>query len=451
MRRAGRYSRFRERRGRMAGVVPTVSELAYLATLGRCEEDRRVRGLLKAFSLTRDPEIAQEAFEYINHQIAKQVVEPDPFAPPINPEQARGELHLGQVKNSDCEFGLWRQELVQGTFIAGRIGSGKTTFVRRLLRQLIILAMSIAISVKILVFDIKGDYTGLAEEFPGVWVFKVPGEGFRWNPLEPPVRDVNRWAGIFASVFANAAGFYGGMGTEALFYDYLLELYAKYDTENGVYPCLFDMLDYLNWKEITKKVDKRSEEYRWFARIKNRIKNLCNIFGETVSCSKGYPLHELLDHHVILDMTGLKQDGQSFLTETLLSAAICRRIVLNEKGGRIRNLAVFDEAKRLMPKYREEIQNAISNMSDCLGFGREFGIGFVIAECHPNLLADSAKATSYTRVCFGLTHEDHVKDSSAALGLDSQQADEIYRLRVGEAIVRLAGRIDRPFVLSVEA
>ena len=429
--------------------APSLSYLTYLANAGKAGQNEKVKGLLRAVHHTQDPEIALEAAEYLERLAVEQVLDPDPFAPPLEPEEAAGEFNLGKVKNSNCDFGLWTQELVQGTYVSGRIGSGKTTFIRRLLKQLLALTLSVGLMVRIVVFDIKGDYTELSDEFSDVWVFKIPGKDFRWNPLEPPVRDVEKWAGIFAPVFANAAGFYGGMSTENLLYNTLLQLYRKYDTDNGVYPCLFDLLDYLNLMERNKEVDKRSEEYRWFTRIKNRVQNLCNTFGETVNCSRGYPLAELLDHHVVFDMTQLKQDGQLFFNETFLTQATRRRMERAEKGGIARNIACFDEAKRSMPKYREDVQHAISNMSNCIAQGREFGIGFIVGECHPHLLSDSIKSSSYVRVCFNQTHGKDIEDSAKALGLDWEQAAEIHRLQVGEAIVRLSGRIDRPFVLQV--
>jgi len=302
---------------------------------------------------------------------------------------------------------------------------------------------------KALVFDLKRDYDCLAASYPDVWRFKLPGPEFRWNPLEPPIGDWQNWAGIFAAVVSNSCGFYSGASTENLLYKTLLELYRRYNVERGVYPCLLDLRDYLYWMRISKRVDRYSEEYNSFVRVLNRAENLCSAFGETLECSSGYPISEVLAHHTVFDMAELKPDAQAFFTESFINEMVWHRMELGERGGVIRNLVCFDEGKRHMPKYRENAQQSISNISHNMAMGREFGIGFVVADCEPSLLANSIKSSAYTRACFHQTHGDDITDSARSLGLDQEQAAEIHRLRRGEAIIRLAGRIKRPFLLKV--
>jgi DNA helicase HerA-like ATPase len=421
-----------------------------LAAVARAEEDETVKNLLRAVHHTQDPEIAQDAAEYISNLAIEQVLEPDPFAPPVKQEETEGEIVLGQIKNAACMFGLFLWEMVQHILIVGRSGSGKTTLVKRIISQLLLLGRNPVQPVKILVFDIKRDFVQIPQAYPYVWSFRLPGEGFRWNPLEPPFGDCVRWAAILASVFANAVGFYQGMGTENFIYRCLLGLYKKYDVARGIYPCLLDLLDYLRWMKFNKKVEQRTEEYTWFIRFMNRVESLCNSLVGTIDCSRGYPLAKLLKNHVIFDMAGLKQDAQSFFTETFLTQAVWYRIEKTERGGVLLNLAVFDEGKRLMPKHREESQQCISNMSNIVALSREFGIGLVVAECDPALMGNSIKSNCYARFCFNQTSGRDIDDSAQTLGLrDAEQVEEIQRLEVGEAIVRLSGRIKRPFVIRV--
>ena len=60
--------------------------------------------------------------------------------------------------------------------------------------------------------------------------------------------------------------------------------------------------------------------------------SLCNALGETVNCSKGYQLSELLSHHMVFDIAELKADAQTFFTETFLTQVVWHRIEKRERG-----------------------------------------------------------------------------------------------------------------------
>jgi len=429
--------------------VSTVSGLASIAAGARMQDDETVKGLLRAVHFADDPELAMDAAEYIEARVFEYILEPDPFAPPVHPQQAWGEIQLGVIENSRCIFGLTPQELVQHALVVGRSGAGKTTLITRMIKQVLSLDRTMTPAPRIMIFDIKRDYGILAVHYPEVWKFTVPGPDFRWNPLEPPINDWKKWGGIFASVTANSCGFYGGASTENLLYRSVLELYLRYNVERGTYPCLLDLRDYLNWMRITKKVERYSEEFNWFVRVKNRVESLCNSFGDTVECSSGYPLPDLLDNDIIFEIDGLKPDAQAFFTEMFINMVIRHRMEREESGGVLRNLVVLDEGKRHMPKYKENAQNSISNINFNMAMGREFGIGFVVGDCDPAQLANCVKSSCYARFFFNQTHGEDVMDSIKSLGLDFEQSAEIQKLDVGEAIVRLAGRIKRPFLLKV--
>lgn len=303
--------------------------------------------------------------------------------------------------------------------------------------------------VRILCFDAKRDfYRRLSPMFPGIYEAVIPDGVFRWNPLEPPV-PWKKWAGILAAVISNACGLYGGQSSENFIYKCLVKLYEKYNTEDDEYPCLLDFLDHLYWMASTKKVATHGEERNWYSRVLNRIENFCYAFGETINCSRGHYLDDILSLHVFFDLADLKPDAMSFFMECFLTQVLWYRMCRGQRGGALRTLAVFDEAKRLLPKHRDEAQNAISNPSMLIALGREFGLGFLVADNDPSLLSNSIKSSAFTRICFNLTHGRDIAEASRALGLNPEQTDEIQRLETGHAIVRLAGRINRPFPLEI--
>lgn len=132
-----RRNRNNGRNGKPAERVPNMTSLAYLASLARAGDDETVNGLMRSVAYTRDPEIAQVAGEYIESLAVEQFLDPDVFAPPVEPDDARGEIDIGWIGNSGCMFGLRLEEIIRHTLIEGSSGSGKTTLIKKILKEVL--------------------------------------------------------------------------------------------------------------------------------------------------------------------------------------------------------------------------------------------------------------------------------------------------------------------------
>lgn len=111
--------------------------LARLVKAARLEEDKKIKRLVRAAVHSDDPVIQQDVIEYLNAKAAEQAINPDFFAPPPTREEAWGEFELGIIRNSGCIFGISREELVQHVLAVGRTGTGKTTTIRKLVKEVI--------------------------------------------------------------------------------------------------------------------------------------------------------------------------------------------------------------------------------------------------------------------------------------------------------------------------
>ena len=443
-----RNRRSDRKKTRRVEQVPNLGMLTALAVSRGVEDDPRVKKLLWTVKCTRDPEIALDALEYIEALAAEYALNPDPFRPAPSASETWGEYEIGVVDNSGCVFGLRQRELPRHVFASGSSGEGKTTFFVRLGSE--VLEHETDPPVKLIIFDRKGgDYSKLARGRSDVWEISVPGPEFRWNPLEPPFPDFERWCGISAPVQANAHGLQGGQGSEIYEYKAMLDVGQKYDTDAGVYPSPYDLRDALTWMKANKKVDRYTDERNWHARVLSRMENICYAFGETVNCSRGFPLGEILGHHNIFDISMLKPDAANYFVEMFLTQAIWYRRMTGEKGGVLRNVAIFDEGKAIFSARRGEGQNAVSNISQITAMAREYGFSLCVGDNDASQVSDTFKKSAYARICFNQTHGEEVREAALSLGLDREQAQMIQRLEVGQAIVRLADRIDGPFVVRI--
>jgi len=429
------------------GPVPTYVELITLARAAGKDKNPDIKALIEYAVETGDPRELRDLAEYLNCCVFEAMLNPDPFESSISPEEAGGELELGLVRNRDCDiipFGLRLNEIIRNVLLFGLTGSGKTTTAKKILSSLL------STTVKMMVFDSKGDFLNFPSLFPGVeiWKFKLPSPDFRWNPLEPSLGNWKKHIDSFVPVFADSLGFYGGQTTECFIYEMLLQLGHKYNVHRGVFPSMLDLLDFLKKKELDQEFKRGSEIYRSFERFLNRVKSMVFAFEETFNCSTGYDLDQFLNHHVIFDITDLKEDARSFFVELFIHQAIRWRMEKRITGGKILNLVSFDEAKNFLPAYREE-KGTMANMSKLIALSREFGFGYLVSECDPSLLSHSIKAESCVRLCFNLTEGKDIAAAARSLALNPEQTKEIQALNTGQAIVRLAGRIDEPFVIQV--
>jgi len=79
---------------------------------------------------------------------------------------------------------------------------------------------------------------------------------------------------------------------------------------------------------------------------------------------------------------------------------------------------------------------------------REFGISLVLLDQMPSKLSGFALANSYATVCMSMSNRADINAMSQSLLLDSSK-DVLGTLDVGQAVVKLQGRIQKPFLISI--
>lgn len=79
---------------------------------------------------------------------------------------------------------------------------------------------------------------------------------------------------------------------------------------------------------------------------------------------------------------------------------------------------------------------------------REFGESLIILDQHPSQISLPALGNTYCTICMNLKHKSDINTVSQCLLLDREK-DLLGTLTVGQAIVKLQGRIAGPFVINV--
>lgn len=321
--------------------------------------------------------------------------------------------------------------------ITGQSRIGKTT-------AIYLIISGLAKTKKFLIIDFKRDYRGLVRMVEDVLVLRC--SDLKLNPLAPPpFVQPREWMQIFSDLFSQAFGLLHGSN----FYlqekvDELYRIYGVYEG-SGIYPSLFDLAELLESKGASSRVSKDYQE-----RVKNRVKETVRTLGTAADCSLGYPLEELLlKNNVVLELDGLSRALSIFLVNYLLYWIFTYRINASERGGKVKNIIVVDEAKRIFDKNLEKLPvegiPIITTLTSQIG---EFNVGLIVGEQTPSMLTDGIKANVGTTISFRLSNGKDIQEMAKAMNLTKEEREYLSKLEVGEAVVRTIGA-DEPFLMKV--
>jgi len=313
---------------------------------------------------------------------------------PPSEKQAYGPYTIGSVyyagKNL-YDFGLRESEWIQHVGVFGRSGAGKTNVGFLILRQLKYK------KVPFIVFDWKRNYRDLLAlpEFKDVEVYTIGRNiaPFTFNPLIPPKgTNPKTWLKKLIEVIAHA--YLLGNGVMYLLQQAVDSVYE----EAGVYSGKIE-----NWptfRDVLEKArtrDARGREAGWLSSTLRALSALC--FGD---------MDTLVFKHAIL----------------------------------------VEEAHHIYSGGRKSLTGSESVMEITFREIREFGESLIILDQHPSQISLPALGNTYCTIAMNQKHRSDINALAQCLLLDKDK-DLLGTLKVGQAIVKLQGRIARPFQIKV--
>ncbi len=369
----------------------------------------------------------------------------EPGLIPPSQEQAQGQYPIGQVSYSGKSlypFGLRENEWIQHMAILGRSGSGKTNIGFSILQTLI------QHHKPFLVFDWKRNYRDLLArpEFHDVEVYTIGRNiaPLTFNPLIPPAgTDPKTWLKKLNEVIAHAYC----LGNGVLF---LLQqaVDAVYD-EAGVYENL--VARWPTFKDVLAKarsMDTRGREAGWLSSTLRALSSLCfGGMGELLNSSSNKSIDHVFDGNVILELDGLSQADKTFFVQACLLYLHHKKMAENVRE-RFDRCILIEEAHHVLSGQRTSLTGSESVMDTTYREIREFGVSLVLLDQMPSKLSGFALANSYATICMSMSNRADINAMTQTLLLDSGK-DILGTLDVGQAVVKLQGRIQRPFLISI--
>lgn len=408
-----------------------VIELIHFVSDNKLDKDPRIKALLASLAYNpADKERKAQLVKMIKPRIVSNLLSPDPFKPYPEDDEVDGEIKLGVCPETSAIFGLNVIELMQGTLIVGRPGAGKTTLTYNIIQR------ANDLGIHCLILDVKKDYRHLIRKIPNTLVFRSDDENFRWNPLQPPegVGRINLIT-TFADITSEANFVQDGTN------NYIVEHLNRLFGSSGQ-PTVMDLYNAISRDD--PKLITRTARYRESAM--NRLASIIVKMGRAFSHKNGYKIEKLLDdYNIVVEIDNLGHKGRIYLTPLILSHVFQYRIANNMRGVKQKPvLVIVDEGNEIFDKNLERMMGGLT-LTSMVREAREFQLGIVCSCQVPEAISDTLKNV-YTRVLLSLSEGSNLKDFAESMGLTKEQIESNFSLAPGQAIIRLAGRYDKPFL-----
>lgn len=365
---------------------------------------------------------------------------------PPNPAQAYGEYELGTILYGGKDrgaFGLRENEWIQHVGIFGRTGAGKTNLGFKIVEELV------KHGKPVLIFDWKRNYRDLLTKplFKNAKVYTV-GKSispFTFNPLiPPPGTSPKTWLKKLDEVIAHS--YMLGNGVLYLLQQTLDQLYEEFGVYDGTvqrWPTLQDVLD------KARKLDVRGREAGWLSSTLRALASLCfGDMGDLVNHPSANSPDQLLDETVILELDALTQQDKIFFASALLLWIHHRRMTEPTRE-QFKHAIVIEEAHHLLADERKSLVGGQSVMEITFREIREFGESMVLLDQHPSQISLPALGNTFATISLNLKTSKDVNAMAQCMLLENEEKDILGSLEVGQAVVKLQGRVQGPFLIRI--
>ena len=375
-------------------------------------------------------------YKHVLGPLSKRVI----ALPPPPQGRVDGSFPIGVVHYDGQDFGgfgLFAQEMMAHMLIAGMSGSGKSTLLARIILD------HLAQSRPVWAFDFKRDYRSLLSKTKGLRVFTVGRDvaPLLLNPLIPPPGVTpEQWDSVLIESITHA--YFAGEGVEHLLYKAIAQA-REHVRERA--PLLRDVL------AIAQRMPTRGRAAQWHDSTLRALHSLCrgNI-GNQLNATHPSNLAELMEQSIIFEMDALDTPTRTFLAQLLIMYVIMYRLANNQRGV-WRQTIITDEAHNLFLARQNHHARRESHLETALRTARDSGTSLILADQCPAMLSHTVLANTHTTVALNLKYEPDIKTTSNTLLLNQRTGEHHYlsQLPTGHAIVRIANRHHKPFLIRI--
>ncbi len=355
-------------------------------------------------------------------------------------ENLSGLLNLGYVNPQNDLFGVDYDVFCLPVIVPGRVGSGKSHFIKYALIQILRRPRSF----NVIIPDLKGkEYRNLLAYCKHLKV--LTNNEIKINPLQAadwmtPMEYIL----YFSKVFTREN--YLLTTSESILIELLEYIYRK----RGIFV---GSNDWPNFRDLYNVVSNRLDNEKSFRYrdvyllLKNRLETY--IRTDPFNCHQGIPHDVWRTQNVVLELgKGFTDNMYSYLVSHIVGLNYSYNMDHGLVGAKLRTLLIVDEG-RILFKPRDINVFGDSYINELSTRFRDPGIGLILSSQETSSFNQTIRSISYTKICFPLTDGEDVSTIKGSFGLTDEQADYLFKLpRFGQAVVRYGG-YENPFLLAV--
>ena len=364
-------------------------------------------------------------------------IEEEIILPPPDRETAKGDIQIGRtsyLNKPAHEFGINFYELTRHVGIFGSTGSGKTTLTKNTLRELI------HNKIPFIVFDWEKNYRDLVGEYKNVKIFTIGADTspFYFNYFKmPDGLSYKEYVKNIIEVFNKA--YLGGVGSDSV----LLKVFDSAYRQHEV-PTTQDALDILDGDMKGERL--RGREMLWKQSSLRMLEFLSyGGTGDIFNVNNFYPIEKLLKDHVVFELGALaSSNDKRFFIEMFTLWYWLYKEQQGIQDEKLKHVLVFEEFHNIVENSAKEdlIQKIFRQI-------RKYGTALIIIDQTPSLIPNPIFENIYSKITFSLNHKRNVTAIADAMFMDFGQSKYIGLLETGQAICRLMGRYNHPFLIDI--
>jgi len=375
-----------------------------------------------------------ETFEDRSPLVSKGDTSPQ-FYLPSSSESGRNGILLGNVGTLGGKFHEFRleiEDLRRHVAVLGMTGSGKSTTVAVMVRQIA------EVGLPLMVMDWHNEYREIILG-KGGRVLSPSRDDFSVNPLEASSSvDLTEHVAMVTDIFADIYRFTHPQSF--MFRNALQKCFGEAGEEE--IPNLSSLVRTIEAYPLRSAYDNETK----VALLRRIVPLTQGQAGKTLDRAATFTVDELLDKVLCVELGDIRDiQTRTILMDVLLKMVYEFRV--SRRSG-LEHVIVIEEARNVVPSRRDQDPPEVGERM--ISELRKFGEAMIFVAQFPTQVSSEVIKNSGVRIVHRVAWMEDLKLIGTALNLTPVQQNYVADLKVGEAVVSLT-RLQRPILIQVNA